>query len=236
VEGKGVGQFVLRLLLFYRLGRQPPTCDRKLALKGITSLSTMNLDYQTITAIAMGIALSACCGFRIFIPMLAAAIGAYNHWFALPADMQWLGSMTAILCFGTAALVEIAAYYFPFLDNILDTVATPVAIAAGTVLALAIVPLPQQEPLARWVLAFLAGGATAGTIHIGAGLLRLFSTKATLGTGNPVVATGENAAAVTGSVLGFIVPIIMAIILMVLVGWCAWLGIRSLTTGKNHFP
>lgn len=195
----------------------------------------MNMDYHIVTAIAMGIALSACCGFRIFIPMLAAAVGAYNHWLNLPADMHWLGTMPAIICFATAAIMEIAAYYFPFLDNILDAVATPVAIGAGTILALAIIPLPQDQ-LTRWVLAFIAGGATAGTIHVGAGFLRLFSTKATLGAGNPLVATGENAAAVAGSVLGFVIPVVIAVILLVLVIWCAWLAVRSLTTGKNHFP
>ena len=196
----------------------------------------MNLDQHTITAIAMGIALSACCGFRIFIPMLAASIGAFNHWFNLPADMQWLGTMPAIICFATASLAEVAAYYFPFLDNLLDTVATPIAIAAGTILAFAIIPVSGDGPLVRWVLAFIAGGATAGTIHIGTGLLRLFTTKATLGAGNPVVATGENAAAVTGSILGFVIPVIAAIIILAVVAWCAYQGIKSLTTGKSHFP
>jgi Domain of unknown function (DUF4126) len=193
----------------------------------------MNMDYHIISAVALGIALSACCGFRIFIPMLAAAIAAYNHWFSFSADMQWLGSLPAIICFATAALIEIIAYYFPFLDNILDAIAAPLAIAAGTILAFAIIPLQDQGPMLRWVAALIAGGATAGTIHVGTGLLRLFSTKATLGTGNPVVATGENGIAVATSVLSFIIPVIVAVILLAVVCWIVYKGIRRLSTGKG---
>ena len=192
----------------------------------------MNFDYHIISAIALGIALSACCGFRIFVPMLAASVAAYNHWFNLSADMQWLGSLPAMVCFGTAAIIEIGAYYFPFLDNILDAIAAPLAVAAGTVLAFAILPGSNNEPLLRWVAALVAGGATAGTIHVGTGLLRLFSTKATLGTGNPVIATGENAAVVTGSIFSFIIPVIIAAILLVVVFWILVTTLKRLFNNK----
>lgn len=194
----------------------------------------LNIDYHIISAIALGIALSACCGFRIFIPMLAAAIAAFNNWVVMPPDMAWMGSLPAIICFATAALVEITAYYLPFLDNILDTVATPLAIAAGTVLAASLIPTPDNEPMLRWVIAFIAGGGGAGVIQASTGLLRLFSTKATLGTGNPVIATGENAAAVTGSVFGFVAPVIVAAILIVVVLWILSAAIKRFRAGKSH--
>ena len=193
----------------------------------------MPFDYHIISAIALGIALSACCGFRIFVPMLAASVAAYNHWFSFSTDMQWLGSLPAIICFGTAALVEIGAYYFPFLDNILDAIAAPLAVVAGTVLAFAILPTGNSEPLLRWVAALVAGGATAGTIHVGTGLLRLFSTKATLGVGNPVVASGENAVAVTVSILSFVIPVIIAIILLLVVLWIGYKGVKRISSGRS---
>jgi Domain of unknown function (DUF4126) len=194
----------------------------------------MPVSYDIISAIALGIALSACCGFRIFVPMLAGAVAAYNHWFNFSADMQWLGTMPAIICFGTAAVVEIGAYYFPFLDNILDAIAAPLAVAAGTVLAFAILPAGGTEPLLRWVAALLAGGATAGTIHVGTGLLRLFSTKATMGVGNPVVASGENAVAISASILSFVVPVIIAVILLLVVLWIGYKGIRRIASGRSR--
>lgn len=194
----------------------------------------MPFDYNIVSAIALGIALSACCGFRIFVPLLVAAVAAYNHWFSFSADMQWLGTLPAVICFGTAALIEIAAYYFPFLDNILDAVATPLAVAAGTVLAFAILPGSNNEPMLRWVAALIAGGSTAGTIHVGTGLLRLFSTKATLGVGNPVVATGENAVAVTASILSFVVPVVIAVVLLLVVFWIGYKGVRRISSGKSR--
>ena len=196
----------------------------------------MEMDYHTISAVALGIALGACCGFRVFIPLLIASIAAYNQWVVLPPDMFWLGSKAAIICFSIAGLAEVAAYYFPFLDNILDTVAAPLAVAAGTILAAALMPLPGQEPLVRWGLAFVAGGATAGTIHIGTGIWRLFSTKATLGTGNPVLASAENAAAVAVAFLSFLMPLVMSIVMLLVVGWFAYQELTQLTTGKSSLP
>ena len=167
----------------------------------------------------MGIALSACAGFRVFVPMLAGALAARFGIIDLPADLQWLDGWAAIICFGTAAVAEIAAYYIPFVDNILDTIATPLSIAAGTVLASSILPIAGQEPLVRWGVALLAGGSAAGTIQLGTGLLRLFSSKATVGMGNPVVSTTENAAAIGGSVLSLIIPVVIAVLLVALIVW-----------------
>ena len=176
------------------------------------------MDYSLLTNIAMGIALSACAGFRVFIPMLAGALAGHFGVVDLPEDMVWLSGWPAILLFGTAAVAEVVAYYIPFVDNLLDTIATPLSIGAGTVLAASILPLGDNEPL-RWAVGLLAGGSAAGTIQLGTGLLRLFSSKATIGTGNAVVSTSENAAALSGSVLSFFMPVIIALLLLLLIGW-----------------
>jgi hypothetical protein len=174
---------------------------------------------ELVANIALGIALSACCGFRVFIPLLAGALAGHFQLFSLPADMQWMASWPAIICFGTAAIAEIAAYYIPFIDNLLDTIATPLSVVAGTVLATSFLPIADLDPLLRWGAGLLAGGSSAGVIHIGTGLLRLFSSKATVGTGNAIVSTTENAAAISGSVLSFIIPVIVAVVLLVLICW-----------------
>lgn len=177
------------------------------------------MDTQIITSVAMGIALSACCGFRVFVPMLGASLAAYLHWYNLPADMEWMGGLPALIGFGTAALLEIAVYYIPFVDNLLDTVATPLAVAAGTVLAASFLPIADFNPMLKWILAIIAGGGAAGTVQAGTGLLRLFSSKTTAGVGNAVVATGENAAAIGGTALTFVIPIIVAVLMILLIGW-----------------
>ena len=174
-------------------------------------------------AIAMGIGLSACCGFRVFLPLLVAALAARAGILPVQEGMGWLGSWTAIICLGTATLLEILAYYIPFIDNLLDTIATPLAVGAGTLVAFSVFPTGDTEPMFRWGLALLAGGSLAGTIQIGSGLLRLLSTKTTAGMGNAAVATSENIAALGGSLASLWIPVVAALLLLLL---CAWLVIR----------
>lgn len=177
----------------------------------------MNFDVQTITATALGIALAACCGFRVFVPMLVAGLASKFHIFNFSDSFSWLSSTPALVALGAATVVEIAAYYVPFIDNILDTVAAPAAGIAGTLLATSVIPIDNEWM--KWIIGIVAGGGGASLISSGTGLLRLFSSKATLGTGNAVVATGENTAAIGGSILAFLIPIIMAILFVLFFFW-----------------
>lgn len=192
----------------------------------------MPANTETITAIALGIALSASAGFRVFVPMLAASVAGYFHWLQLPADMQWLASLPALISFGTAAVLEIAAYYIPFIDNLLDGISTPLAVTAGTVLAYAVFPNGDLSSLLKWGTALLTGGLAAGTIQTGTGLLRLFSSKTTAGTGNAFLASGENVTAIGGSALSFFIPIIIAVIAILLVLYILF-KIAGRITGKR---
>lgn len=172
-----------------------------------------------LSAIAMGVALSACCGFRVFIPLLAASLAAYFKWIPANDGMEWIGTMPAMISFGTAAIMEIAGYYISFVDNLLDTIATPLAVVAGSVVAASFLPFGEWDPMLRWTLGIIAGGGAAGTIQMGTGLLRLFSTKTTAGTANPIVATGENLAAITGTIGSLVVPVMAAVIMLLLAGY-----------------
>lgn len=177
----------------------------------------MNLDVQTISAAALGIALAACCGFRVFVPMLIAGLTARFNLFHFSEGFSWLSSTPALIALGAATIFEIAGYYIPFIDNILDTIAAPLAAVAGTLLATSVIPIDNDWM--KWMVGIIAGGGGAGLIASGTGLLRLLSSKTTLGTGNNVVATGENAAAVGGSLLSFLIPIIMAALFIIFFIW-----------------
>ncbi|KYP16092.1 DUF4126 domain-containing protein [Flavihumibacter sp. CACIAM 22H1] len=173
--------------------------------------------FTGIMAVSLGIALSACCGFRVFLPLLIASIAIKAGWLPVPQAETWMGSWAAILSFGTASVLEIAAYYIPFIDNVLDTIATPLAIGAGSLLAAGFLPVADWDPMLRWGLGILTGGAVAGTIQAGTSVLRLVSTKTTAGTGNALVATGEHLAAGLGSIMAVFLPILVAVLSLCLV-------------------
>ncbi|GAA4384376.1 DUF4126 domain-containing protein [Hymenobacter koreensis] len=164
---------------------------------------------------ALGLALAACSGFRVFVPLLAASI-AYRTGFLTPSEgFAWLASWTALGVLATATLAEMLAYYFPVVDNFLDSLTTPASFIAGTLLMTA--ALPGLDPVLRWGLGALVGGSTAGIIQTGTAVLRAGSTVATGGLGNPVLATAENVLAVVGTVLGLLLPLLVAGLAVVLV-------------------
>ncbi len=99
------------------------------------------MSLELITAVAIGIGLAASTGFRVFVPMLVAAVAAKAGFLPLNESFQWLSSWTSIAIFGTATVFEIIAYYIPVVDNLLDTVATPLAVVAGTLLLTSVLPI-----------------------------------------------------------------------------------------------
>lgn len=175
------------------------------------------MEKEIITAIAIGIGLSASCGFRVFVPMLIASIAAKMNIFPVTEGFQWLASWPAIISFGTATAAEILAYYIPFVDNLLDTVATPLAVGGGTILLTSVLPVDSE--FLKWASGLLFGGGAAAAVQGGTVLTRLASTKLTAGTGNALVATGEHAAAFGTSVLSLFIPLIVAAFVIILVVW-----------------
>jgi len=89
---------------------------------------------QMLIGAALGLGLAAAVGFRLFVPFLLVSIAARSGQVHLAGGFEWLGSDVALVMFGIAAVLEIAAYFIPFFDHLLDTVSGPAAVAAGTVL------------------------------------------------------------------------------------------------------
>src|SRR5215472_5740920 len=140
-------------------------------------------------SIVLGIALAAATGFRIFLPMLIVSSAAYTGHLQLDNSFAWLGSTSALIMLSVAALAEIVAYYIPVIDNLLDTLATPAALIAGTIVSAAF--MTDLPPMVKWTAAVIAGGGIAGLTRGVTGILRAHSTVLTGGFGNPVIATAE---------------------------------------------
>lgn len=165
--------------------------------------------------ILLGIGLSAAAGFRVFLPLLVTNIASMLGYVNLTGGFEWMGGWIAFTAFTVAAIVEISAYYIPWLDNLLDTISGPLAMIAGTVLTASF--LTEANPLLQWVLGIIVGGGTAGIVKVGASAARLTSTATTGGAGNAVVATGENVMSVVTAILSFIIPFITAFLVFLIV-------------------
>lgn len=170
---------------------------------------------EIIISILLGIGLSASSGFRVFIPLLVASVAGYFDFLNLGSGFEWIGSLPAMICFGVAAVIEVAAYYIPIVDNFLDAIAAPLAVVAGALLATSVLPI--DDNMSKWTMGIIVGGGSAAAVQSGTSMLRLFSTKATLTTGNPVVATGENTSALAGSVLSLVFPVLIGILFLLMI-------------------
>ena len=180
--------------------------------------------FETIILVCIGVGLAAACGFRVFVPMLILGIAANAEYVTLSEGFQWIGGWPAIAAFAVATVLEIGAYYFPWLDNLLDTISTPAAAVAGVIVAAACVY--DMDPLLKWSLAIIAGGGSAGTIKLGLAGLRLGSTTTTAGTGNFLVSTFEWLASFVMSILAVFLPILAAIIAVILTVFLVRFAVR----------
>lgn len=180
---------------------------------------------EILTSIALGVGLAAAVGLRVFLPLLVLAIAGHTGVVPLSDSFQWLATLPAVATLGIAAALEIAAYYIPGVDNLLDTLATPAALVAGTIAAAAV--MTELPPIVKWTTAVIAGGGAAGLTQGVTSLLRAKSTATTGGLGNPFVATGELGGATALSLVAIFAPIV-ALALVVLVVWLAVKGLRRL--------
>lgn len=169
---------------------------------------------ETIISICLGIGLSASVGFRVFVPLFVLSLVAYTGVWELNDSWEWIGSLSALIVLGVATLVEIFAYYIPYVDNALDTIAIPLAAIAGT--AVMVSTVADLSPVVTWALAIIAGGGTAAAVAGSSGATRLVSTATTGGVGNPVVSTVETTTSVFMSVVSVFLPYVALVLVLIL--------------------
>ena len=178
------------------------------------------MDYMQLTiALVMGVCLSAACGFRIFVPLLAVGLAVRFMGLNATPALAWTATDLGLVGLSAATLVEILAYYIPWVDNLLDTIHGPLALVAGTLLVGGL--LGDMPPALQWGLGVVAGGGAAGAVKTGAATVRAGSTATTGGLGNCIVSTVENGCATIGSALAIVAPVIAAVFLILMVaGMC----------------
>lgn len=161
---------------------------------------------ETALTIALGLGLAAACGFRVFVPLLVISAASYSGHLSLSGSFDWIASTPALITLIVATGLEIAAYYIPWVDHLLDTVASPAAVVAGVVASASVIS--GMDPYLKWTTAVIAGGGLAGAVQVVTTGTRGVSTLTTAGFGNPVVSTAEAGGSLVLSLLAIVAPLV----------------------------
>jgi len=177
-----------------------------------------------LLSVALGIALAAAAGLRVFVPLFALGVAARAGYVPLADGFEWLARTPALIVLGTATLVEIVAYYVPYLDHLLDVIASPSAVLAGIVATAAV--LTDMPPVVKWTVAIIAGGGAAGLVQGASVAARIGSTATTGGLGNFVLSSLETFGAVGTVILAIALPLLALLVVVVMLGFAIALLFR----------
>lgn len=169
------------------------------------------MNMETLLSVCVGIGLSAACGFRVFVPLLIMNLASLSGHLSLAHGFEWIGSYPALVAFSVATCLEIGGYNIPWLDHLLDTIATPAAVIAGIVVT-ASIPT-DLSPFLKWTLAVIAGGGAAGLVQGTTVAARGTSLVTTAGLANPLVSTLELGGAAATSLLAIFAPMLAVILI-----------------------
>lgn len=172
------------------------------------------MNIESVISICLGIGLAASAGFRVFLPLFALSLASYFNVLDLNYSWQWIGSLSALIILGVSTIVEIFAYFIPYIDNLLDSIAVPLAAVAGTVVMLS--TIVNLSPEMTWALAIIAGGGTAIAISGTSSATRLASTVTTAGIGNPVVSIVETGTSIVMTIISFVLPVLAFVLVIFL--------------------
>lgn len=188
--------------------------------------------FSIIISFCLGIGLAASAGFRVFLPLFVTSVAVHfgADMFNLSDTFTWVGSPLAMVTLGIATFVEILAYYIPWVDNLLDTIAVPLAGIAGTLL-MALSLGDVNSEVIQWGLAIIAGGGTAAAVKGSSAGTRMASTATTGGAGNFLVSTTETAASGILSLTSIFIPLIAFVLVLIVFYFIykGWKFIKSKT-------
>ena len=184
---------------------------------------------QILLSLSLGLGLAAACGFRVFIPPLMMGVGSRLDLYELEGSFIWVDDTWAIAIFAVATLLEIGGYFIPWIDNLLDTVATPAAIIGGIFVTSASLE-GELDSSAQWTLSVIAGGSVSGVIQLGTVATRAISTGTTGGLANPIISLLEAVA----SILCILISLFLVAIIPIVIIFLIWKSIRYIQITKKE--
>ncbi|MDY6827307.1 MAG: DUF4126 domain-containing protein [Bacillota bacterium] len=188
---------------------------------------------EYLLSLLIGISLSATSGFRIFVPLLALSVFSLTGWLELTPAFSWFGTYPALAALAVATVLEIAAYFFPYVDNLLAAAAAPASALAGVLITAAV--LVDFLPMLAWALAIVDGGGAAIGGSVVSSLLHTGSTAVTGGTVNPLLSTVESLFAFLNSLLALLLPVLVfpLLVSLALIMFFIYRRIRKQRQGKE---
>ena len=184
---------------------------------------------QILLSLSLGLGLAAACGFRVFIPPLMMGVGSRLDLYNLEGSFVWVDDTWAIAIFAVATLLEIGGYFIPWIDNLLDAVATPAAIIGGIFVTSASLE-GELDPSAQWTLSVIAGGSVSGVIQLGTVATRAISTGTTGGLANPIISLLEAVA----SILCILISLFLVAIIPIIIIFLIWKSIGYIQITKKE--
>ena len=184
---------------------------------------------QILLSLSLGLGLAAACGFRVFIPPLMMGVGSRLDLYNLEGSFVWVDDTWAIAIFAVATLLEIGGYFIPWIDNLLDTVATPAAIIGGIFVTSASLE-GELDPSAQWALSVIAGGSVSGVIQLGTVATRAISTGTTGGLANPIISLLEAVA----SILCILISLFLVATIPIVIIFLIWKSIGYIQITKKE--
>ena len=184
---------------------------------------------QIILSLSLGLGLAAACGFRVFIPPLMMGVANRFDLYELEGSFTWVGETWAIAIFGIATILEVGGYFIPWIDNLLDTVATPAAILGGIFVTSASLE-GEMDPSVQWMLSIIAGGGVSGVIQLGTVATRAISTGTTGGLANPLISLLEAVASIVCIILSLFLVILIPFVIIFLI----WKAIEYIRKTRNE--
>ena len=173
---------------------------------------------QVLIAASTGLGLAAASGFRVFLPPFLMAVWVRVGFLDVNiegTEFEAFSSDVSILLLGVASLSEILAYKIPWMDNMLDSLATPMAGLAGV--SVVAVSLEGADPSVQWALAIIAGGGTSLSIQSATVAGRGLSSMFTLGLANPFFSLIEDIASVLLIFIALLAPLVALCASMILI-------------------
>lgn len=169
-----------------------------------------------IHALALAVALAACAGLRAWLPLLLAGGLARLGYLELGDSFAFIHSDKALVAFGVATILELAADKIPAVDHALDVVSTLARPAAGALLAASVLGT-VTEPLTAVTLGIAVGAPSALVPHAAKSLVRAGATAFTGGLANPILSLIEDVGTAVLFAIALIVPVLVVALLLLLV-------------------